>query len=86
MVRHRRRLKLAMVAASVYAAEITLALSGSLLLSLVDFFTIGILLSYVSNYALVGLPLRLDWRVMFTLGIPSPLLAVGVLTMPETPQ
>ncbi|XP_066310870.1 polyol transporter 5-like [Miscanthus floridulus] len=43
--------------------------------------------SAVSNYALAGLPLRLGWRAMFALGVPSPLLlAAGVLAMPESPR
>ena len=78
----------AVVVAPVYAAEIAPASSRGLLSSLVDFFiTAGILLSYVSNYALASLPLRLGWRAMFALGIPPPLLlAAGVLAMPESPR
>ncbi|CAL4990082.1 unnamed protein product [Urochloa decumbens] len=78
----------AVVVAPVYAAEIAPASSRGLLSSLVDFFiTAGILLSYVSNYALAGLPLGLGWRVMFALGVPPPLLlAVGVFAMPESPR
>ncbi|KAJ1256353.1 hypothetical protein BS78_K045600 [Paspalum vaginatum] len=79
---------LSVVVAPVYAAEIAPASSRGLLSSLVDFFiTGGILLSYVSNYALAGLPLRLGWRAMFALGVPPPLLlAAGVLAMPESPR
>ncbi|WVZ50199.1 hypothetical protein U9M48_001476 [Paspalum notatum var. saurae] len=79
---------LSVVVAPVYAAEVAPASSRGLLSSLVDFFiTGGILLSYVSNYALAGLPLRLGWRVMFALGMPPPpLLAAGVLAMPESPR
>ncbi|PUZ45598.1 hypothetical protein GQ55_8G237400 [Panicum hallii var. hallii] len=78
----------AVVVAPVYAAEIAPASSRGLLSSLVDLFiTGGILLSYISNYALAGLPLRLGWRVMFALGVPPPLLlAAGVLAMPESPR
>ncbi|CAN6363538.1 unnamed protein product [Urochloa humidicola] len=78
----------AVVVAPVYAAEIAPASSRGLLSSLVDFFiTAGILLSYISNYALAGLPLRLGWRAMFALGVPPPLLlAAGVLAMPESPR
>jgi len=78
----------AVVVAPVYAAEIAPASSRGLLSSLVDFFiTAGILLSYVSNYALAGLPLRLGWRAMFALGVRPPLLlAAGVLAMPESPR
>jgi sugar porter (SP) family MFS transporter len=79
---------LAVVVAPVYAAEVAPASSRGLLSSLVDvFITAGILLSYVSNYALAGLPLRLGWRVMFALGVPPPLLlAAGALAMPESPR
>ncbi|KAF8684848.1 hypothetical protein HU200_044128 [Digitaria exilis] len=78
----------AVVVAPVYAAEIAPASSRGLLSSLVDFFiTAGILLSYVSNYALAGLPLNLGWRVMFAMGVVPPLLlAAGVLAMPESPR
>ncbi|CAO2149864.1 unnamed protein product [Urochloa humidicola] len=78
----------AVVVAPVYAAEIAPASSRGLLSSLVDIFiTAGILLSYISNYALAGLPLRLGWRVMFAAGVPPPLLlAAGVLAMPESPR
>ena len=79
---------LAVVVAPVYAAAVAPASSRGLLSSLVDvFITAGILLSYVSNYALAGLPLRLGWRVMFALGVPPPLLlAAGALAMPESPR
>nr|CAB3490407.1 unnamed protein product [Digitaria exilis] len=78
----------AVVVAPVYAAEIAPASSRGLLSSLVDFFiTAGILLSYVSNYALAGLPLDLGWRAMFAMGVLPPLLlAAGVLAMPESPR
>ncbi|CAO2144865.1 unnamed protein product [Urochloa humidicola] len=78
----------AVVVAPVYAAEIAPASSRGLLSSLVDIFiTAGILLSYISNYALACLPLRLGWRVMFAAGVPPPLLlAAGVLAMPESPR
>ncbi|KAF8673438.1 hypothetical protein HU200_049003 [Digitaria exilis] len=78
----------AVVVAPVYAAEIAPASSRGLLSSLVDFFiTAGILLSYVSNYALAGLPLNLGWRAMFAMGVLPPiLLAAGVLAMPESPR
>ncbi|KAL6653577.1 hypothetical protein ACP70R_008501 [Stipagrostis hirtigluma subsp. patula] len=78
----------AVVVAPVYAAEIAPASSRGLLTSLVDvFITGGILLSYVSNYALAGLPLWLGWRVMFAVGVlPPVLLVAGVLAMPESPR
>ncbi|KAL6653807.1 hypothetical protein ACP70R_008731 [Stipagrostis hirtigluma subsp. patula] len=78
----------ALVVAPVYAAEIAPASSRGLLSTLLDIFiNAGILLSYVSNYALAGLPPRLGWRVMFALGVAPPvLLAAGVLAMPESPR
>ncbi|KAL6654371.1 hypothetical protein ACP70R_007836 [Stipagrostis hirtigluma subsp. patula] len=78
----------ALVVAPVYAAEIAPASSRGLLSTLLDIFIdAGILLSYVSNYALAGLPPRLGWRVMFALGVAPPvLLAAGVLAMPESPR
>ena len=51
------------------------------------FVNVGILLSYVSNYALAGLPAHLGWRVMFAAGaLPPVFLAAGVLAMPESPR
>ena len=44
------------------------------------FITIGLLLSYVSNYAFAGLPVHLGWRIMYAVGVAPPvLLAMGVL-------
>uniref|UniRef100_A0A0D3HP97 Major facilitator superfamily (MFS) profile domain-containing protein n=1 Tax=Oryza barthii TaxID=65489 RepID=A0A0D3HP97_9ORYZ len=72
----------------VYAVEISPASSRGVLSSLPEIFiNAGILLSYVSNYALAGLPLRLGWRVMFAAGVVPPVfLAAGVLAMPESPR
>ena len=51
------------------------------------FVNVGILLSYVSNYALAGLPLHIGWRVMYAIGVLPPVfLAAGVLAMPESPR
>ncbi|TVU35932.1 hypothetical protein EJB05_17839, partial [Eragrostis curvula] len=78
----------ALVVAPVYAAEIAPASARGFLTSVMDIFINGgILLSYVSNYALAGLPPHLGWRVMFALGVAPPvLLAAGVLAMPESPR
>ncbi|CAN6225612.1 unnamed protein product [Urochloa humidicola] len=78
----------AVVVAPVYAAEIAPASSRGALSSLPEIFVnAGILLGYVSNYALAGLPLRLGWRAMFAAGVAPPvLLAAGVLSMPESPR
>uniref|UniRef100_A0A0E0RBB1 Major facilitator superfamily (MFS) profile domain-containing protein n=1 Tax=Oryza rufipogon TaxID=4529 RepID=A0A0E0RBB1_ORYRU len=51
------------------------------------FINVGILLSYVSNYAFAGLPVHLGWRVMFAIGaVPPVFLAAAVLAMPESPR
>jgi MFS family permease len=51
------------------------------------FINVGILLSYVSNYALAGLPVHIGWRVMYAIGVLPPVfLAAGVLSMPESPR
>ena len=47
----------------------------------------GILLGYISNYAFSKLTLKLGWRMMLGIGaIPSVVLTVGVLAMPESPR
>ena len=51
------------------------------------FVNVGILLGYVSNFALAKLPIHLNWRIMLGIGaIPSVFLALGVLAMPESPR
>ncbi|KAJ1255399.1 hypothetical protein BS78_K044900 [Paspalum vaginatum] len=51
------------------------------------FISLGLLLSYVSNYAFAGLPLHIGWRVMYAAGVlPPVLLELGVLVMPESPR
>uniref|UniRef100_M1AVD1 Mannitol transporter n=1 Tax=Solanum tuberosum TaxID=4113 RepID=M1AVD1_SOLTU len=48
---------------------------------------IGVLLGYISNYAFSKLPTKLGWRFMLGIGvIPSVLLGIGVLAMPESPR
>ncbi|KAL6907788.1 hypothetical protein ACP4OV_001958 [Aristida adscensionis] len=76
------------VVTSVYNAEISPPSTRGLLSSLLEIFiSIGLLLSYVSNYALAGLPVHLGWRAMFAAGVLPPLfLAAGVLAMPESPR
>ncbi|CAM0874042.1 unnamed protein product [Alopecurus aequalis] len=78
----------ALVVAPVYNAEISPASVRGVLSSLLDIFVnVGILLSYVSNYALAGLPLHVGWRVMYAIGVLPPVfLAAGVLSMPESPR
>lgn len=51
------------------------------------FINVGILLGYISNYAFSKMTLKLGWRMMLGTGaIPSILLTVGVLAMPESPR
>ncbi|RLM57816.1 polyol transporter 5-like [Panicum miliaceum] len=78
----------ARIVAPVYIAEISPASTRGVLSSLLDMFVnVGILLSYVSNYAFAGLPAHLGWRVMFAAGaLPTVFLAAGVLAMPESPR
>ncbi|XP_066336001.1 polyol transporter 5-like [Miscanthus floridulus] len=76
------------VVTSVYNAEISPASMRGFLSSFLDMFiSLGLLLSYVSNYAFAGLPVHLGWRIMYGVGVlPPVLLAVGVLAMPESPR
>ncbi|RLM58749.1 polyol transporter 5-like [Panicum miliaceum] len=76
------------VVAPVYNAEISPASTRGVLSSLVDIFiNVGMLLSYVSNYAFASLPVHLGWRVMFAMGvIPPVFIAAGVFFMPESPR
>lgn len=78
----------ARVVAPVYNAEISPASTRGVLSSLVDIFiNVGMLLSYVSNYAFAGLPVHLGWRVMFAMGVVPPVfIAAGVFFMPESPR
>nr|CAB3489408.1 unnamed protein product [Digitaria exilis] len=73
---------------AVYTAEISPASARGLLSSLPEVFTnVGMLLGYLSNYAFAHLPLYLGWRVMLGINaLPSVLLALMVLGMPESPR
>ncbi|XP_043711475.1 polyol transporter 5-like [Telopea speciosissima] len=78
----------ALMIAPVYTAEVSSASCRGLLTSLPEvFINFGLLLGYVSSYAFSRLPLNLSWRFMFGVGaIPSVLLGVCVLAMPESPR
>ncbi|KAF5954801.1 hypothetical protein HYC85_007657 [Camellia sinensis] len=78
----------ALLIAPVYTAEVSPAASRGFLTSFPEvFINAGVLLGYVSNYAFSKLPLYLGWRLMLGIGaIPSLLLAMGVLAMPESPR
>jgi sugar porter (SP) family MFS transporter len=78
----------ALMIAPVYTAEVAPASSRGFLTSFPEvFINFGILLGYVSNYGFSKLPLRLGWRLMLGIGaVPAVFLALGVLTMPESPR
>ena len=78
----------ALMIAPVYTAEVSTASSRGFLTSFPEvFINGGILLGYISNYAFSKLTLRLGWRLMLGIGaLPSILLAIGVLAMPESPR
>ncbi|CAO2149859.1 unnamed protein product [Urochloa humidicola] len=78
----------ARVVAPVYNAEISPPSTRGVLSSLLDIFiNLGILLSYVSNYAFAGLPVHLGWRVMYGVGVVPPVfIAAGVFFMPDSPR
>ncbi|WVZ90374.1 hypothetical protein U9M48_036681 [Paspalum notatum var. saurae] len=78
-----------LVVAPVYIAEIAPAASRGFLSSIPEIAgNSGILLSYIADFALAGLPTWLSWRVMIGLGAVPPLFlaAAAVLAMPETPR
>jgi sugar porter (SP) family MFS transporter len=78
----------ALMIAPVYTAEVSPASSRGFLTSFPEvFINSGILVGYISNYAFSKLSLKLGWRMMLGVGaIPSVILAVGVLAMPESPR
>ncbi|KAJ1401508.1 Sugar/inositol transporter [Sesbania bispinosa] len=78
----------ALMIAPVYSAEISSASSRGFLTSLPELcIGIGILIGYISNYFLGKLTLKLGWRLMLGIAaFPSIVLALGILTMPESPR
>ncbi|KAJ7969613.1 Polyol transporter like [Quillaja saponaria] len=78
----------ALMIAPVYTAELSPAMNRGFLTSLPEvFITFGILMGYVINYALSGLPQHLSWRLMLGLAvIPSIAIGLGVIAMPESPR
>ncbi|XP_030541786.2 probable polyol transporter 6 [Rhodamnia argentea] len=74
--------------APLYTAEIAPASVRGMLTSLPEFFIVaGILLGYVCNYALAGLPERFNWRLMLGMaGVPAVGLGSSVIFMPESPR
>ncbi|KAK7264315.1 hypothetical protein RJT34_31922 [Clitoria ternatea] len=78
----------ALMIAPVYTAEVSPASSRGFLTSFPEvFINGGILLGYISNYAFSKMSLKMGWRMMLGIGaVPSVILAVGVLAMPESPR
>lgn len=78
----------AFLIAPVYTSEVSPTSSRGFLTSLPEvFLNGGILVGYISNYGFSKLPLRYGWRVMLGIGaIPSVILAMAVLAMPESPR
>ncbi|WCJ42468.1 Major facilitator superfamily protein [Euphorbia peplus] len=74
--------------APVYSAEISPAMTRGFLTSLPEVFIVfGILLGFIVNYALSGLPQNVNWRLMLGLAaVPSLLIGLGVIVMPESPR
>lgn len=74
--------------APVYTTEISPSMSRGLLSSLPEvFINVGILLGYISNYALSCLPQHVNWRLMLGLAaLPAVIVAFGVMAMPESPR
>lgn len=74
--------------APVYTAEISPASARGFLGSLPEvFITVGIVLGFIMNYVLMGLPGNINWRVMLGIAaIPALAVMVGVMFMPESPR
>ncbi|XVF88525.1 hypothetical protein PTKIN_Ptkin19aG0057300 [Pterospermum kingtungense] len=72
----------------VYTAEISPAMKRGFLTSLPEVFIVsGILLGYIVNYSLSGLPQNINWRLMLGLAaIPAVAIGFGVTAMPESPR
>ncbi|KAI5320469.1 hypothetical protein L3X38_040177 [Prunus dulcis] len=78
----------ALMIAPVYTAELSPAMSRGFLTSLPEvFITFGLLVGYIVNYALSGLPPNMNWRLMLGLAaVPAVGIGLGVITMPESPR
>ncbi|XP_027151811.1 putative polyol transporter 2 [Coffea eugenioides] len=78
----------ALMIAPVYSAEISPRSIRGFITSFTEvFINFGVLLGYVSNYFFAKLATNLGWRFMMGIGaIPSVMLFVGGLIMPESPR
>ncbi|KAL1563401.1 polyol transporter 5-like [Salvia divinorum] len=74
--------------APLYTTEVSPATTRGFLTSLPEvFINVGILVGYVVNYALSGLPPHYNWRLMLGLAaVPAVAIAAGVMAMPESPR
>ncbi|PPS19650.1 hypothetical protein GOBAR_AA00913 [Gossypium barbadense] len=74
--------------APLYTAEISPAMKRGFLTSLPEVFIVsGILLGYIVNFSLSGLPQNLNWRLMLGLAaVPAIAIGIGVTAMPESPR
>ncbi|KAL7088892.1 hypothetical protein ACP275_13G156200 [Erythranthe tilingii] len=74
--------------APIYIAEIAPSTARGTLTSLPEIFiNLGILLGYISNYALSGLPSNINWRIMLAVGIlPSVFIGFALFVIPESPR
>lgn len=78
----------AMMIAPVYSTEISPRSTRGFITSFTEvFINFGVLLGYVSNYFFSKMATNLGWRFMMGVGaIPSVMLFVGGLIMPESPR
>jgi len=79
---------IASFAVPLYIAEISPVKSRGALVSLNQLMiTIGILVSYITDYSIANNGDPFSWRMMFLVGfIPSVILFVGMFFVPETPR
>ncbi|GMJ07432.1 POLYOL TRANSPORTER 5, ARABIDOPSIS THALIANA POLYOL/MONOSACCHARIDE TRANSPORTER 5 [Hibiscus trionum] len=72
----------------LYTAEISPAMKRGFLTSLPEVFIVsGILIGYIVNYSLSGLPQKINWRLMLGLAaVPAVAIGIGVMVMPESPR
>ncbi|XXG89142.1 hypothetical protein AAC387_Pa12g1216 [Persea americana] len=78
----------AFMIASVYTAEVAPATTRGFFTSFPEIFVnAGVLLGYISNFALAPLPTHINWRLMLGLGaLPAVFLGIAILFMPESPR
>ncbi|KAK7409840.1 hypothetical protein VNO78_00195 [Psophocarpus tetragonolobus] len=78
----------ALMIAPVYTTEVSPPSCRGFLTSFPEvFINGGILLGYISNYGFSKMSVHVGWRMMLGVGaIPSVILAVGVMGMPESPR